>query len=162
MTRPPLRRLIAMCVFFAFALVSILVRLAILQVSQAQAYQAQAMQQRVSTVTLPAWRGRILDRSGEPLAISVPARDIYANPHYITSPWSTAKKLAAVLDEKVKPLARLLSAKATFVYVARHVPVDVADRIAAMNLEGIDSIPVSARSYPAGPLAPQLLGFVDI
>jgi cell division protein FtsI (penicillin-binding protein 3) len=162
MTRPPLKRLIAMCAFFAFALASIVVRLAILQVGQAQAYQARAMQQRVSTVTLPAWRGRILDRTGEPLAISVPARDIYANPRYVTSPWSTAKKLAAVLDVKVKPLARALSSNTTFVYLARHVPVDVADRIAGMNLTGIDSIPVSARSYPAGALAPQLLGFVDI
>jgi cell division protein FtsI (penicillin-binding protein 3) len=160
--RPPLRRLIAMCAIFAFALASILVRLAILQVSQAQAYQARAMEQRVSTVTLPPWRGRLLDRSGEPLAISVPARDVYANPHYVTSPWSTAKKLAPVLDEKVKPLVRLLSSTGTFVYVARHVPVDVADRIAGMHLEGIDSIPVSARWYPAGALAPQLLGFVDI
>jgi cell division protein FtsI (penicillin-binding protein 3) len=161
-TRPPLRRLIAMCAFFAFALASIVVRLTILQVSQAQAYQAQAMQQRVSTVTLPAWRGRILDRTGEPLAISVPARDVYANPRFITSPWSTAKKLAAVLDVKVKPLARTFASSATFVYVARHVPLDVGERIAAMHLEGIDEIPVSARSYPAGALAPQLLGFVDI
>ena len=162
MTRPPLRRLVALCAFFAFALVSIVVRLAVLQVSQAQAYQAQAMQQRVSTVALPAWRGRILDRGGEPLAISVPARDIYADPSYVVSPLATARKLASVLGVKTPPLVRLLQSNSTFVYVARHVAIDVAERIDAMHLPGIDSIPVSARSYPAGALAPQLLGFVDI
>jgi cell division protein FtsI (penicillin-binding protein 3) len=160
--RPPLRRLIAMFVFFAFALLSIVVRLAVLQVSRAEAYQDEAMQQRVSTVTLPAWRGRILDRSGEPLAMSVPARDVYADPRYVTSPWPTARRLAAVLEVKVKPLARSLESHGTFVYVARHVPTDVAARIEAMHLPGIDTLPVSTRSYPAGALAPQLLGFVNI
>ena len=162
MRRPPLRRLIAMFVFFAFALLSIVVRLAVLQVSRAEAYQDEAMQQRVSTVTLPAWRGRILDRSGEPLAMSVPARDVYADPRYVTTPWSTARRLAAVLEVKVKPLARSLESHGTFVYVARHVSTDVAARIEAMHLPGIDTLPVSTRSYPAGALAPQLLGFVNI
>jgi cell division protein FtsI (penicillin-binding protein 3) len=151
-----------MFVFFTFALVSIVVRLAVLQVSRAEAYQDEARQQRVSTVTLPAWRGRILDRSGEPLALSVPARDIYADPRYVVSPWSTARKLAAVLDAKTKPFARTLESDATFVYLARHVPTDVAERIEAMHLAGIDTLPVSTRSYPAGALAPQLLGFVNI
>jgi cell division protein FtsI (penicillin-binding protein 3) len=120
------------------------------------------MRQRVSTVTLPAWRGRILDRSGEPLAISVPAADVYADPRYVVSPWSTARKLAQVLDVKVKPLARSLEDDTTFVYVARQVPRDVAEQVEAMHLPGIDTLPVSGRSYPAGPLAPQLLGFVDV
>ncbi len=162
MRRPPVRRLVAMLAFFGLALGAIVIRLAVLQVTQAKAYQSEARQQRVDTVTLPAWRGRILDRSGEPLAISVPARDVYADPRYVDEPWVTAKRLAAVLDLKVRDLARSLSADATFVYLARQVSVEVADRIEAMHLPGIDTLPVSARSYPAGPLAPQLLGYVDI
>jgi cell division protein FtsI (penicillin-binding protein 3) len=154
--------LIALTVFFAFSLASIVVRLGVLQVSRAEAYQDEALQQRVSTVTLPAWRGRILDRSGEPLAISVPARDVYADPSYVVARLSTARRLASVLDLKVRSVAETLDADSTFVYVARNVPVDVAERIEGMYLPGIDTLPVSARAYPAGPLAPQLLGFVDV
>jgi cell division protein FtsI (penicillin-binding protein 3) len=160
--RPPLRRLIALLAFFAFALASIVVRLAVLQVSRAEAYQSEAMRQRVSTVSLPAWRGRILDRSGEPLAISVPARDVYANPAFVDGAHATAKALATILDVKVKPLAASLASNATFVYVARDVPVDVAKRVEALHLPGIDWLPVSARSYPAGPLASQLIGFDNV
>jgi cell division protein FtsI (penicillin-binding protein 3) len=151
-----------MLAVFGFGFSAIVVRLGVLQVSRAEAYQTEAIEQRVSTVTLPAWRGRILDRSGEPLAISVPARDVYADPRYVVGAWSTAKALARILELKVRPLAKTLSADSTFVYVARQVPTDVAARIEALHLPGIDTLPVSSRSYPAGPLAPQVLGFVDI
>jgi len=161
-SRPPMRRLVALFAFYAFALAAVVVRLGILQVSRASAYQTEAIRQRVDTVALPAWRGRILDRSGEPLAISVPARDVYADPKYVTDAWHTAKRLAAVLDLKVRPLARSLRSHTTFVYVARQVPMPVATRIERMSLPGIETLPVSARSYPAGPLCPQVLGFVDI
>lgn len=162
MRRPPLRRLIAMFALFAFALASIVVRLGVLQVSRAEAYQDEAMRQRVSTVEVPAWRGRILDRSGEPLAISIPAFDVYADPSYVVSPWKTARALADILDLDVKPLARALATESTFVYVARHVSPTAAEQIRARRLPGIDELPVSARAYPAGALAPQLLGFVDV
>jgi cell division protein FtsI (penicillin-binding protein 3) len=162
MRRPPFRRLIAMFALFAFALASIVVRLGVLQVSRAEAYQDEAMRQRVSTVELPAWRGRILDRSGEPLAISIPAFDVYADPSYVVSPWKTARALADILDLDVKPLARALATESTFVYVARHVSPTAAEQIRARRLPGIDELPVSARAYPAGALAPQLLGFVDV
>jgi cell division protein FtsI (penicillin-binding protein 3) len=154
--------LIALFAFLAFSLASIVVRLGILQVSRAEAYQDEAMRQRVSTIELPAWRGRILDRSGEPLAVSVPAVDVYADPTYVASPWRTAKTLAGIVDVHAKPLAHALESDSTFVYVARHVPMDAAEKIRALRLPGIDELPVSARAYPAGALAPQVLGFVDI
>jgi cell division protein FtsI (penicillin-binding protein 3) len=161
--RPPMRRLIALFAFFAFALTSIVVRLAVLQVSRAEAYQTEAMRQRVSTITLPAWRGRILDRSGEPLAMSVPARDIYADPTYVDAPSDTAKQLASILGVRARPhLAAALGSDATFVYVARDVPMDLAERVEALHLPGIDALPVSARSYPAGAVASQTLGTVDV
>jgi cell division protein FtsI (penicillin-binding protein 3) len=160
--RPPLGRLIALFAFFAVALASIVVRLVVLQVSRAQAYQDEAMRQRVSTVQLPAWRGRILDRSGDALAISVPAVDVYADPTYVRSPWRTAAELGPVLGLEVRPLARTLESDSTFEYVARNVRMDVAAQVRALRLPGIDELPTSERSYPAGPLAPQLLGFVNV
>lgn len=162
MIRPPLRRLVSLFCVMVLALAVIVVRLAVLQVSQAGAYQTKALDQRVHTVAIPAGRGLILDRNGEALALSVDARDIYADPRYVTDPWGTAVQLAPALGLDVRAVAEQLATDTTFVYVARQVDLDVANRIERMHLPGIGFLPVSKRYYPAGALASQLLGFVGV
>jgi cell division protein FtsI (penicillin-binding protein 3) len=48
------------------------------------------------------------------------------------------------------------------VYLARQVDVGVADRLADHALPGVGFLEVPKRYYPAGPLAPQVLGFVGV
>jgi cell division protein FtsI/penicillin-binding protein 2 len=67
MNRPPLGRLIAFALALILAMGAIVVRLAILQVSRADAYQAIAFDQRVHPVALPAWRGRCTRRTSTPI-----------------------------------------------------------------------------------------------
>jgi cell division protein FtsI (penicillin-binding protein 3) len=160
--RPPLKRLVSLFCVMVLALAVIVVRLAVLQVSQAGAYQTKALDQRVHTVAIAAGRGLIVDRSGEALALSVDARDIYADPRYVTDPWGTAVQLAPALGLDVRSVAEQLATDTTFVYVARQVDLDVANRIERMHLPGIGFLPVSKRYYPAGALASQLLGFVGV
>lgn len=162
MKRPPLGRLAALFTIMMLSLGVILVRLTVLQVSQAGALQTKALDQRLHTVTLPAQRGQILDRQGEPLAVSVDARDIYADPRYVLDPLGTASRLAPALGLHVRALAKSLSQDTTFVYVARQVDLDVARGIEQMHLPGIGFLPTSKREYPGGALASQLLGFVGI
>jgi cell division protein FtsI (penicillin-binding protein 3) len=144
------------------AMTTVLFRLSILQVSRADAYQTEALDQRLHTVTLPAERGQILDRFGEPLAISLPARDVYANPQHVTDPRGEAETLAPILREDAKHLRQELKADGTFVYLAREVSLAKAGRIQRLNLAGIGFLASSRRVYPAGPLASQLLGFVGV
>lgn len=141
---------------------AIFVRLTVLQVGQAGELQTRALDQRLHSFRLPAERGRILDRSRAPLALSIEARDIYADPRYVTDPWATATRIGPVLGLDVRDLANRLSADSSFAYVARQVGLDPARRVEAMNLPGIGFLPVSKRYYPAGPLAPQILGFVGV
>ena len=162
MIRPPLRRLVSLFCVMVLALAVIVVRLTVLQVSQAGAYQTKALDQRVHTIASPAARGRILDRNGEALALSVEARDIYADPRYVIDPWSTAVQLAPALGLDVRSVAKSLATDTTFVYVSRQVDLDVATHIEEMHLPGIGFLPVSKRYYPAGSLASQLLGFVGV
>jgi cell division protein FtsI (penicillin-binding protein 3) len=162
MTRPPIGRLVALLCVMVLALGAILVRLSVLQVSQAADLRDQAAEQRLETVTLPATRGEILDRNGERLAISVPARDVYANPRYVVDAWATATRLAPVLGERTRTLVEHLTEDTTFVYLARQVDLDVAERIAGLRLAGIGFLDVSKRYYPAGDVAGQVLGFADV
>jgi len=162
MKRPPMRRLIALFAMLTLAMGAIVLRLTVLQVSQARAYRSYALEQRLHTLTVPAWRGRVLDRSGEAMAISLPARDVYIDPRYVTDPWDEAQKISRVLDLKVRDLLPKLSADTTFVYLARQVVLKTARRLEGLHLPGIGFLPTSRRTYPAGPLAPQVLGFVGV
>ncbi|TMK65734.1 MAG: penicillin-binding protein 2 [Actinobacteria bacterium] len=162
MKRPPMRRLIALLAVLALAMGAIVLRLSVLQVSQARAYQSYALDQRLHTVTLPASRGRVLDRSDEAMAISLPARDVYVDPRYVTEPWDEAQTISRILGLKVRDLVPQLTADTTFVYVARQVDLETAGRLERLHLAGIGFLPSSRRAYPAGPLAPQVLGFVGV
>lgn len=163
MSRPPAGRLAALFIAMTFAFATIFVRLAFLQVSgQAAELQERALDQRVRTVALPADRGQILDRDGDSLAISTPAVDVYADPRYVTEPWTTASALSPLLGLEAVDVAQDLSAEATFVYLARQVEPAVADRVRALALPGVGFLDSSKRSYPGGALAPQVVGFVGI
>ena len=58
----------------------ILARLAYLQTYQHDKYLSRAISQSHGTVEIPAPRGRIQDRTGQTLALSIPADTIIVNP----------------------------------------------------------------------------------
>ena len=151
-----------MLVAIVLAFVAIGVRLAFLQVGDQRSLTALGMQQRVRTLDLPAERGEILDRNRVPLALTEEATDIYANPADVTDPITEAGQLAPLLGLKTRDVEQALRSDGTFVYIERQVANDVAGKIETMSLPGIGFLPVPKRYYPAGALAPQLLGFVGV
>ncbi len=160
MSRPPAGRLVALFALMAFAFGAISVRLVVLQVSQAQELQDRAFDQRVRTMDLPAQRGQIVDRNGARLALSTPADDVYADPQLVDDPWGTATRLSPLLGVGVPDLVQAMTSDGTFVYLARQLGRGASDRVQRLALPGIGLLPTSKRSYPAGSLASQVLGFV--
>jgi cell division protein FtsI (penicillin-binding protein 3) len=161
-TRPPVHRLIAALVAAMLAMVGIVVRLAFLQVRESGTYAELGSTQRDHTEPLPAVRGEILDRDGVPMALTLEARDVYANPSRVTDPRSEAAQIAAVLGGPERPILAALTSSGTFAYVDRQVDADVAAQLADLHLAGIGFLPVAKRYYPAGPVASQVLGFVNV
>jgi cell division protein FtsI (penicillin-binding protein 3) len=124
--------------------------------------QAAATQQ-VSEVTVPARRGGIVDRDGVQLAVSEPADDIAATPYLVKDAVGTATKVSKILGAPEDELLKKLSRRDTgFVYLARGVPAAISDKVKELEVEGIDFIPTSRRSYPRGWLASQVLGVVGM
>ena len=122
-----------------------------------------ATAQQVAVTKLPAERGTITDRKGVPLAASIPADDISATPYLIKDPVATANRLAPLLGVPADKLVTDLARRDTgFVYLARHVPADAADKIRALKIDGVDFAPGALRTYPRGALAAQLLGVVGV
>lgn len=137
-------------------------RLLQLQVIKAEAFEDLGAKQRLRRVELPAKRGSILDRNGVPLAMSVEARAVYANPAFVTDAVGTANALAPHLGIEPALLTERLRRPAPFVYLARKVDRSAADRVTALGLPGIGALEETKRVYPAGSLAAQVIGFVGM
>lgn len=162
MTRPPVGRLVAMLAAMLFALGAVVSRLVVVQLGDSRALSALGYEQRLKPQELRAARGQIIDRNGTPLAMTLEAVDVYANPELVTHPVSVATAIAPVLDLPPRDVRDLLRRDGTFVYVERQVDREVADALDTLDLPGIGFLPVEKRYYPAGSVAAQLLGFVNV
>jgi cell division protein FtsI (penicillin-binding protein 3) len=126
---------------------------------------AQAATDR-QTVTdkIPAPRGAIFDRTGQPMALSVPAKSVYVNPRLVDLE-SAADLLSHVLHlDRADLYARLLDARAKrrgdFKVKAR-ISAEEEQAIALQPVGYIDVREEKQRHYPNGPLAAHVLGSVD-
>jgi cell division protein FtsI (penicillin-binding protein 3) len=121
------------------------------------AQRAQA--QHRSTLRLGGLRGEILDRHGEPLAMSTNVESVAASPHRISKPHTAAVRMARVLRVRHEELEERLRAGRSFVWVKRWVTPDEGERIRRLDLEGVDLAGERRRLYPNRDLAAAYLGF---
>jgi cell division protein FtsI (penicillin-binding protein 3) len=131
-----------------------------LQGVQGAKLASEAAYQQTDVVTVPGLRGSVLDRFGNPLAVSEDAKTIYATPYQVKNPPQTAEKLASVLGLKQSEVLKSLTEESGFAYVARKVALPSAARVARLELPGIGELPDSRRTYPQGDLAGQTIGAV--
>jgi cell division protein FtsI (penicillin-binding protein 3) len=131
-----------------------------LQGVQGAKLASEASYQQTDVVTVPGLRGSVLDRFGNPLAVSEDAKTIYATPYQVKKPRQTAEKLASILDLDEGEVLDSLNDDSGFAYVARKVDLPSAARVARLELPGIGELPDSRRTYPQGDLAAQTIGAV--
>jgi cell division protein FtsI (penicillin-binding protein 3) len=158
-------RLAALFALFLLAFGAMSVRLVLVQTIEAPAYARLASEQRRRVVPFSARRGTIFDRQGEPLAVSVNLKTVYADPALIDHPRWTARKLAPALGRpRREVLAELEGTRpgSRFEYLARQVDPAVSHRVKALHLQGVAMKEEPKRFYPNGTVASQVLGFADI
>lgn len=124
--------------------------------------QGDARTLRVEEVN--AYRGMILDRYEEPLAVSTPVVSIWANPQQIEDAATTASLLSGPLGVSSKTLRERLTVKGRreFVYLKRHLSPGRAEQIVNLGLSGIHTEREFRRYYPAAEVAAHLVGFTNI
>ena len=141
-------------------------RLVSIQVLHADEYQSLAERQTHREIELPARRGRLYARGGEPLAMSLEAATVYANPRVYEQndidPSFIAAQLAPLVDRPLLDVMKALTKDTGFAYVARQVPREVGEQIAALKLPGINILSEPRRVYPSDGLAAQTIGFAGI
>lgn len=154
-----------MFVVFTLAFGGMATRLFVLQIVEHPAYAQYAVSQRDTEVILPARRGAILDRNGEPLAISIDLQTIFTDPAHVENPHRAAEKLAPILGIEASALEGKLAGTwpgDRHEYLARQVEPKVARRVRALDLPGVYMKREPKRYYPGGRLASHLLGFTNI
>ena len=110
-------------------------------------------------IELPAHRGRIVDRFGEALAISTPVKSIWAFPAKVEATPAQLAALARLLETPPQSLAKRLADAGDFIFIARQVPPEVADRVARLGIKGVHDQNEYRRFYPAGETLAHVLGF---
>jgi cell division protein FtsI (penicillin-binding protein 3) len=145
---------------FLLCFLVVIGRAAWLQGVQGAQLASEAAYQQTETVTVPGLRGSLLDRYGNPLAVSEDAATIFATPYQVKNAPRTAAKLARVLDADPDEVLRDLTADSGFSYIAQRVDLPTAARIERLELAGIGQLPDSRRSYPQGEMAAQTIGAV--
>lgn len=154
-------RLTLALLFGGFAALS--ARAVYLQVWQSEFLTDQG-EKRVQRVTpIPAYRGMITDRRGEPLAVSTPVETLWANPREASPTSAQIQSLAHILDRNPDQLARQFADKSKgFVYIERLVEPPKAAQVKALQIAGLHSKPAYRRYYPAGEVTAHVLGITNI
>jgi cell division protein FtsI/penicillin-binding protein 2 len=152
--------LIGLCLVAAW--LGLAYRLFQVQVVQAADLADQGLTQRLVTRDLAPQRGKIFDRNGELLAMTVEAQSIWANPGQIEEPLWVAQQVGGLLGVDSEALFERLTSDRDFVYLKRQVEPGVAEQITALEVRGLYTHPEATRIYPAGEVAAHVTGFVDI
>lgn len=150
--------------FFALVASSLVARAVHLQVLDKEFLNQQADTRHLRTESISAHRGTILDRNGEPLAISTPVDSIWVNPNEFASAIDKIPQLAKVLEQKPETLMRRItrSMDKEFLYLKRHLDPSTARRVMALKLPGINVQREYRRYYPASEVTGHLVGFTNI
>jgi cell division protein FtsI (penicillin-binding protein 3) len=143
-------------------MVAVLARLGYLQLFRHSDYMARALRQQQRVIEITPKRGSIYDRKMHPLAMSTPVDSAFAVPSEIADEQLAARLLSGVLGMPPEVLETKLGSSRTFVWIARKLPPEKAEAVAALNLKGIYFQKENQRIYPKRDLASHVLGFVDL
>ena len=113
-------------------------------------------------MTLPPERGRIVDRQGNELALTVAVPSVYGVPRAVEDRTATARELARILGTDARRAQERLSQRRAFVYIERWVDPRRIAELEARGIEGIGIIEEPRRAYPFGPLAASVVGFSNM
>ncbi len=133
-----------------------------LHVVQAPQLQDRADQQKQRVVELAPQRGAILDRNGDPLAISLDAESLYADPVLVPEPEKAAVALAGPLKMSQAELKQLLSGKKRFVWIKRKLDPEVAKQVRQLKIPGLQFVAEHKRFYPQGEIGAHVVGFTGL
>jgi cell division protein FtsI (penicillin-binding protein 3) len=157
------RRIRLLLGLFVLVFAATLGRAVWLQGVQGATLERMAARQHEATTEIPAGRGTIFDRTGEPLAIGEQATTVYADPRRVSSPRRVALAAAKILGLDAEQLYPLLADRSRhFVYVKRKADPAKAAELERLKLAGLGFYAEELRYYPQRGVAAHVVGYAGL
>ncbi len=142
-------------------------RLVQIQGMDSASYAADAAQQRMQPISVPAVRGSIVTSDGTVLAMTMQTDSVIADPQQIPVPERAvmAARLAGPLRVPAADLLARLdsnSPHSQYALLGTNVALPTVAKINAMKLPGLSMTPTYSSTYPNGNLASDLVGFTNV
>jgi cell division protein FtsI (penicillin-binding protein 3) len=165
-------RALFVAAFIGFWMLVVCARLVYLQFSQYDVLASRARQQQQNEIETAPQRGELLDRQERQLARSVQTVSLFIDPDGLDTATldrnaqQIAQQLGKPLNLKQSDLAadfrKAHDDKKRFVWIARRLDADLANKVVALNLPGVQTQLEPKRYYPNGSLAAHVLGYVGL
>lgn len=149
---------------FASAFLALILRAAWVQCVKDDFYQRQGEIRQVSDRDTLASRGHIFDRNGRVLAMNLPTRTVWldASATGAAASSSQIQALARILQIAPAVVEHAYASQRQFVYLARQIPTDVAERAMRLNMPGVFEQKDYRRFYPESSVTANVVGFTGI
>ncbi|MBW4654872.1 MAG: penicillin-binding protein 2 [Kaiparowitsia implicata GSE-PSE-MK54-09C] len=160
--RPIRFRLLLVWGVLAFGILGLAVNLFRLQILEAPTLQARALAQQTRYVAPRLPRRPILDSRGDVLAIDQPVYTLYAHPTLFKQPaQAIAPQVAPIIKQQPQAVYQALNSAESGIELAYSVSEDAADRLRALQIDGLELIEREQRLYPQQDLLAQIVGYVN-
>jgi len=159
----PWRRM-SVALIFTLLATTLLAKTLDMQILSSEFFEQQGDARQLRTVSISAHRGDIVDRHGEPFAVSAPVNSIWINPEVAIDYLDDLDAVAEMLSLDVISLKEKIkrNSKREFMYLKRHASPELADDVIALNVPGVALQNEYRRYYPSGEVAAHVVGFSDI
>ena len=147
----------------ALGFAGLLLRAGQIQLVKPEYFQKEGEKRYAHSLEVPATRGRVLDRSGQLLATSVPVPSVWAIPKELKATPEQRRQLARLLGMGTAELdQRLASGSANFAWLRRLVDNDTWAEIDKLGIKGVHQSREFRRRYPEGESAAHVVGFTNL
>jgi cell division protein FtsI (penicillin-binding protein 3) len=154
------RRIRLLLAIFVLVFAGTFARAVWLQGVHAASLGRMAERQHRESISIPAGRGTIFDRTGVQLAIGEQTATVYADPRQVTQPRLIAIEAHRRFGVDANALyAQLMARKSSFLYISRFADPKDAAAFIGKGFIGVNSYPEEKRTYPQGTVGSQLVGF---
>ncbi|WP_038059081.1 peptidoglycan D,D-transpeptidase FtsI family protein [Thermodesulfovibrio yellowstonii] len=155
------KRVILLKIMLLVCFTSIIFRLGLIMFVEHQVYFSRAKIQQIKKEEIIPKRGNIYDRMGRELAVSLEKESLFIDPSSLKSD-ETINILKSYIKVNAEQIKSQSEKNIRFLWLERKVDHAVAEKIKALKIEGVGSVPEGARFYPNGFLASHVIGFVNI
>jgi len=158
------KRYFSVFIILLVLVIALIARMVYLTVDDQRFLLGQGNARSLRIVNIPAYRGMILDRNSDPLAVSTPVDSVWVNPQDFPDTIDNLQQLGHLLSISPNVIQRIINhnAKREFMYLKREVNPALAKQVQALAIPGVYLEQAYQRFYPMGEAAAHVIGFTNI